>query len=165
MKKFLTLCAVCAMLFACGGNSNPGIDYLEKAKEAANKGNVELAEEYMDKFEQWAEGLSYEEIAEVEESIDSWFAENDIYDQLYELQTEVVDVNEVVEVDDFVEKYDSVEVYDYVEVTEELSNNVQEMLEEVDVNDALEATGNILQTVSEVSDAIESVENILSIFQ
>ena len=126
MKKFLALCAASVILFACGSNTNPGIDFLEKAKEAANNGNVELAEQYLMEFQDWASGLSYEETEAVSESIDNWFAENDIYEQLYNLQEN----DFVYAVEDVSEELDYI-TDEAVEVTEEVAEEVLEAAEEI----------------------------------
>ena len=88
MKRFFALCAMCAIIIACG--SNPGVEYLEKAKAAADKGKLEQAERNMERFEEWYENLPVEEAEKYDDAIDEWMDANGdaLEDKIYELKIE-----------------------------------------------------------------------------
>ena len=72
MKRFFALCAACACLFACG-NSNPGVDILDNALDAAKDGNFEQAWTYMQEFDEWEESLTPEEQEKYGDAVEVWF--------------------------------------------------------------------------------------------
>ena len=88
MKGFFALCAACAIIIACG--SNPGVEYLEKAKAAAEKGKLEQAERNMERFEEWYDNLSADEAEKYDDAIDEWMDTygDDLEDKIYELKIE-----------------------------------------------------------------------------
>lgn len=81
MKKILVLCAACALFFACG-NSNPGVDILDNALEAAKDGDFEKAWDYMQEYEEWEANLTPEELEKYGDALDVWYEKHE--DELVE---------------------------------------------------------------------------------